>query len=194
MKLCLISLGALILTILAVACSDDDGGATGTGGGGGSKTNAIAAGFTDATLYRRYGWTLTNGSSQIDEHFNSVDDPSQYTWGTMVKDIDILSVTNVSRQTLGIDSAPPNSLALLNIAYQATGILPRLLITTEDQADVAASTNALTIFINDTGGYDSIRGTWELNASSELFARVTASGTETLEIWTEGWIDNGVIA
>jgi len=156
-----------------------------------ADANAIAAGFTDSTLYRRYGWTLTNSSSQMDDHYNHEDDPRRYTWGVTVNS-GLVSVLTGARTTILIAEAPPDSSALLNV--QAGSVSAQnLLFTESEQADTAPTGTLWTMgTVAVSPLVSEIRGRWKLDGSSQFFGR-SSSATTSVTITIDGWIDNGII-
>lgn len=159
-----------------------------------TDTNAIAAGFTDSSLYRRYGWTRTNGSSQIDEHFNSELDPSVYIWDDQPEVVSTSTIGNASRTALDLsEGAPPGVFAKCGMFGDWSSVDHEILITTADQSDLAASSSRYTLRVHDSPHKSSVIGEWETDASSQIFAR--RDDASTLTSFTAsviGWVDLGI--
>ena len=152
----------------------------------------IAAGYSDSTLFRRFGWTLTNGSSQIAKHFNSVDDPRRYLWDAAITDFDAVSSVTDTNRTAFTVSAPPSTHATLSFNVQGKTTGDSILITTGQQTDTPVSSVGTARVYNSSDGAN-IHGVWELNSSSQIFVRVEqTAGLDNLGIMTDGWADYGL--
>ncbi len=153
--------------------------------------NAIAAGFTDNTLYRRYGWTLTNSSSQMDDHFSPEDDPRRYAWTVSTLDSSV-TVPQSPRLALSLEHVPPSGLGILNMSMDSSATMG-VLITTADQDDIAFAATFGTLRTSAAVDVNSIRGEWDVDSSSQLFARRSSATTASLSVIVDGWVDNGII-
>ena len=155
---------------------------------------AISAGYSDTTLYRRFGWTLANASSQMDDHYSDVADPRRYGWspGELDRGPSGPVMNNATRTAFTV-SAPPSTLALLTFNAEDTGGTDTILISTEQQADGAVTQGAASMFIESGDASASLRGEWAMNSSSQIFGRTFgASGVTSFSILCDGWIDNGL--
>ena len=157
--------------------------------------NAITAGFSDNTLFRRIGWVRTDGGTTIPKFYNLASDTNRFLWDVAVRDITGLSVADVSRSTMVITSAPPSTLAILNFYIHHLNTAAEYLITQADQTDTAAGLANFTTRVIGGERDAEIRGTWELNSGQQLFVRTVAAGTPgNFDAMTDGWIDNAIVA
>jgi len=163
-----------------------------------ADANAIAAGYSDATLYKRYGYTEVNAGLTMTEHFNSAVDVNRYTWDVCFKEIDVTdpAIGTGSRTALAFPlSVPPQCLGLFNMFYDINGGAGgACLITTLSQADSAASSSLFTMRVEDSPHVANVRGEWEVDVSSQIFARLESGTTlDELDITTDGWIDPAIV-
>ncbi len=160
-----------------------------------ADANAIAAGFSDSSLFRRWGWTRTNGSSQIKPHHNDPADPTRFTWDQIDPSATgISTISSVSRTTFDLaPGVPPDTYGILAMFLRwATDAVAQVLITTEDQDDIAATNVAFTLRTTTTRRVGT-RGRWLVNATSQLFGRRDGgTAVDTLDIISDGWIDPAI--
>ncbi len=156
--------------------------------------NAIAAGYTDASRFRRFGWVRTNASSQIIDFVNDVADPRMFRWADQQQPINTTTIGNVSRTALALGSAAPPSV------YAECGVFVvfgtdnhEVLITTADQDDVAVSQSKMTLRTENAPGDAEIISVWLTDASSQIFARRDdGSALNTFRVNVPGWRDPGL--
>lgn len=160
-----------------------------------ADANAIAAGFSDSDLYRRYGWTFVEAGLTIEDHLNSALDPTVYTWKESVNEIDDLgAISTVSRDALTFTaSVPPSCFARLIMYGHFTTNDTQLLVTEADQTDVAADSDHWTLRSDNSHHMNSlVRGLWEVNSAQQLFVRASAGTFDFFDVMTDGWVDPAI--
>jgi hypothetical protein len=135
------------------------------------------------TLYRRIGWILTDGSSDI-VAFNQYGD--EFYWDVIVNDRNY-TASNATRTAVPI-TAPPNLQAYITVYTQGATVYG--LITSLDQTDTAPSSTLYNILAD--GGTSQTRAKTELSvqtdASSNIYER-SDSTSMSITILTMGWRD-----
>ena len=152
---------------------------------------AIAAGFTDNSLYRRVNWTFgLNGGSHLRVHQEG-SDPTQMIWGTAQDDIFIGSLSSGARSAHAVPHAPPNTLARMAIFMNLDND-GSVLITQENQVDSPASSTLFTARLKGTPRTTTIYGDFQVNDSSELYMRREGATVDQITGITHGWVDGGL--
>lgn len=156
---------------------------------------AIAAGFSDATLYKQYGQTFINSGVQIEDFTNDENDPSLYRWPTQKLVYDVATLSSGVRATIDMTlGVPPDAIARLGIYVQfgGGGSGNRILITTADQNDVPATSTMFTILTQGSPRVANLVGEWKADSSSQIFAVRGGSDVIQFAIFALGWIDSGI--
>jgi hypothetical protein len=165
-----------------------------------ADANAIAAGFSDNTLYRRYGWTYSDASSLITDHVNLALDPNRYLWVTPPIGVTLAGINTANRIAINFgDELPPSVIGQITFRIETdAGSTKFVYLTHADQADVGPPGTAFpnTFFESDTGGnhFTSSLIEFPLDSNQDLFARL-GNGTHVSSGTTvHGWIDPGLVA
>jgi len=158
--------------------------------------NAIAAGYTDATLYRRYGWTFSGTGSTIDNHFSPEDDPRRYVWDVPREATFPLEPGTGSRQGLIAvgELAPPDSLGSFTFRMD-TQALVRVLVTSLAQTD-SAVTSAVFTLMSAESSTSRVAANLDVMAdlNGNIYARADVLDGGTLfRTIGRGWLDEGII-
>lgn len=154
---------------------------------------AIAAGYSDANMYARYGWTFVDAGLVMPKHYNSLNDPSVYLWDVPFEDFAQATLQNVSREVFVISHVPPNAFARLGVFADINGTW-EVLVTTADQVDTGASSAVWTL--RGSGGHPvAIQMDIEVDATQQIFARRDSGGSMSdFAGNTRGWIDDAISA
>lgn len=162
--------------------------------------NAIAAGFSDATLYRRYGWTYW-AAGAIKNHRQSLSDPSRYVWD-VPESVHDANVAKPSTTILNFGTAaPPGAIAMATVSLLDEDI-GQCLITEIAQAATVPTLALHTVrthnsVVQASDHSNSAAGEWEMDSSSQLRAGVAGSGAPAdldLTVICPGWRDHGIAA
>jgi len=157
--------------------------------------NAIAAGFTDATLYRRYGWTLSDSGSVIPDHENVEGDPRRYVWDDP-RQMFIPVPIAAARQALILsnDAVPPNTLG--NFTFRLiTDQLIRVLITSLFQTDLAVGGTRFSMETDNQASNTAVNNLDVMaDATGQIYGRFDADDAGTaFDGLANGWLDEGII-
>ncbi|MEE9393712.1 MAG: hypothetical protein V3W41_14510 [Planctomycetota bacterium] len=162
-----------------------------------ADVNAIAAGFTDATLFRRIGWVRME-SAAIRKFATTESDPRRFTWDVTSHDVNSVAIGLVSRTGLVLARVPPDAFSRVSMAAFTTSAVTSgvVLITEQEQADTAAAFSASTLGAISlsapaTVPSDHVHGEWKVDSSSNLYARAGIAGT-SLDMWVDGWRDPAI--
>ena len=167
----------------------------------GFDTSATAANLladaTGYTLYRRIGWVLTDGSSNI---IPFIQTGNKFLWtdpGTNGLDVSNASVTT-SESTVTLDHCPQEVEGILNIGLSATEIAYAWIYPTSVTSAAVAGQAAT---LGNVGSQNVSSGATnihvdelriEIDASRQIHAR--AVSTVTMDIQVMGWIDERIAA
>ncbi len=163
--------------------------------------NAIAAGFSDATRYRRFGYLHINGSNQLTDLINLAQDP-RLTRLVVPITVSMGAVASANRISVNLsDECPPDCEAELS-AYVAhsDGAETWYLFTSALQADTVVTSSLNSgLHMNDTGSgtNQGAIGPFYLPAdsSSDVFVRRNAgSSLNNADFTVHGWRDLGIVA
>lgn len=154
---------------------------------------AIAAGFTDPLLFRQVGWAVTDATSKLKKVFQSVADPSLYTFASQIQVVDQPNVLDTAREAFDLSAAiPPNTIARVNLFVDMNTNDDLLLITTNEQTDISPSESAFTVKVRGTPRIANIIAeSWVVDSSSQIFARRTGANFNNIKIHAFGWQDLG---
>jgi len=160
--------------------------------------NAIAAGFSDATLYRRYGWTHVDSGSLMTDHVNLALDPTSYLWVTPPPSVPLAGLTTANRVAVNYgDEVPPSCIGVFSFLVNTdAGANKYVYLSHADQADVAASATNFTFFKAETAGKDFMSGViqFPVDSNQDLFARLFGGTHDSSATTVHGWIDPGLVA
>lgn len=157
----------------------------------GFDTSATATNLlTDATGYtkfRRVGWILTNGSSQITNFIQDADDESSFIWDINVQDVsETVPATTVQTKTM---SAPPNSRAKISANLRNAGSTVHVLIyaSAKSTPTVSESNASLRdLSTEDMGNFNTFDV--EISSTSTLKYKADVAAGD-IKIQTQGWFD-----
>ena len=158
--------------------------------------NAIAAGFTDATLYRRYGWTLSDSGSLIPDHENVEDDPRRYVWDDPRQLFNPVPIAaSRSAMVLTADAAPPNSLGEFTFRLTSDQLI-RVYLTSLFQTDAAVGGNRFSMETDNEAANTAVNSFQIMtDASAQIYARVDTDDAGTaFDGLANGWLDEGIIS
>jgi len=160
-----------------------------------ADATAIAAGYTDATLYRRYGWVYVDAGLALQDFINSVQDPDRYYWNALSAGLQQVAVPpSGARAALTFLSAvPPDCFGDFSLSFANAGSADSVLLTTAAQADVAVTSTNATIRLAVAGAHDMIKDRFEVDVNQQLFARSTMGAGNLLSMRTHGWRDTLVV-
>ena len=154
-----------------------------------ASASAISAGYTDATLYRRVGYTFVDSGLLIPKHFNSAVDLNAYTWDIAVGNGNI---PPVGSRLAVILRAPPNTLATGQFGI-SSALAGQFLVTTLAQTDsVPDINNNRTFFALGANEEKELDAAFEVDVDSKIYTRGTSAGT-AFDARIHGWIDNLLI-
>lgn len=157
-----------------------------------ADANAIAAGFSDSTLFRRIGWTYINSDLTVPIFLTDLDDPGRYIWATPIRNLITPVIGTASRSIHTLELVPPKALGLLSVHVEHSEDATYLM-TASDQADVPPGPSRFTVRLVASALAASLPVTIRVNDSSQILLRKTAAGSTTaFDVIVEGWIDNGV--
>ncbi len=162
--------------------------------------NAIAAGYSDATLYRRYGWIYSDAGSLLKDHVNLALDPTRYLWVTPPPTFTLTGLTTANRIAVNFGSElPPSVIGQITFRIETdAGSTKFVYITHADQADVGppSSSQPNTFFESDTGGNHFTSSLIEvaLDSNQDLFIRLGNGSHVSSGETVHGWIDPGLVA
>ena len=179
-----------------------------------ADATAIAAGFTDATLYRRLSYIPINAGLSIEPFSNSLSDWRVHYWGDSVN-VAVPAPVNSASARLAVDMSAAIPPSCMGAAYAemtanlvTSGDNARVSITTEGQVDRDPSGGILTLTITQRNSSqdsdlvsETIYGAWETNPTQQIFYRwwdskgttgVTAYSALVFRV--SGWTDPGIVA
>lgn len=150
---------------------------------------AVSAGYTDATLYRRVGYSFVDSGLVFPKHFHSAADLHTYTWDIGFAFSPI--VIGVGPRTAVVINAPPNTLATgqFEIQFAISGFI---LITTLAQSDSVPIVSNRTYVPEPPGSIQQIDTVFEVDSGSQIYIRADTVGN-TFVPHERGWIDNLLI-
>lgn len=162
--------------------------------------NAIAAGFSDSTRFRRYAYVHTDGASNITDFINLAQDPRIFRWKVPIS-VNLGAVSNLNRIAVNLaDECPPECEAQISaFAVHSDGAETHYLFTHSDQADTVPSvTLSSGLFMNDTGSGSNqgAVGPFDMlvDANSDFQVRRSAgSGLISADCTVHGWRDAGIV-
>lgn len=155
--------------------------------------NAIAAGYSDATLFRRFRWTYVDGTLAMPDHTNSVDDPSRYDWKISTEEFRTSVLTSVSRTAHVLEFVPPDTVGDFLIYLNEVGTARTILITSAEQTDQATDGFINTMQVGPESGSGNVKGLWKVDSAQQIFSRSNGTTATTFAIQTVGWRDYGVL-
>lgn len=138
-------------------------------------------------LKRRIGSVRTDGSgnllafSQWGDHF---------LWSTIVEDQDGTIGGTASDITLSVPTGV--KVEAFGTAYLTTSGGGMAMLSAKDQSDAAPSLSAAPgVLLASDGSGANQAASWRLrtNTSAQIRARASGASTETVRIWTQGWVD-----
>jgi len=166
-----------------------------------ADANAIAAGFSDTTRYRRFAYIHTTAGSLIDDFVNLEQDPREFLW-TVQKAVSMTSAVTANRVAINLnDECPPSTFAHTAMYVEHNDAGARWWIVTHvDQTDVVPSSGLNSFFANDTGGgADQGNGgpfTLPVSSNADFYVRWAGGGAANPTIATctiNGWRDDGIV-
>lgn len=156
--------------------------------------NAIAAGFSDATRYRRFAYLHINASNQLTDLINLELNPRHFMWVTPVG-VTMVGLVSANRIAVNYgDEIPPSCIGKIAFDFDFAGATGRQAILTHvDQADVAATGTVFTMQTDDDKSKQSINVDFPVDTGSNLYWRISG-GTLGAESTVFGWEDPGIVA
>jgi hypothetical protein len=143
----------------------------------------IPAGFT---AYRRIGWVITDGSSNI---IDFVQDGDYFYYKDQILDVNDSSPGTT--ENIVSMSMPPSVQGVFGIDLNDTGSR-QVLVTSTPQTDSVPSSTNNTLRVNAGGQIQSVEAVRETNASGQIRYRSSNATVDALRIYSRGWIDQRV--
>lgn len=135
------------------------------------------------TLFRRIGWILTNGSSQLVQFFQI---GRTFWWSTKFSELNAVSIANTTRNLVTV-RVPKSTVGIFLAALTANNVFVDMGPTAA--TDVAASATNFVFGANSSGPIVSTQAQFPVDASNQIFYRASVA-TGTIYLMTSGWIDN----
>lgn len=164
--------------------------------------NAIAAGFSDATRYRRFSHLPINGANQLTDFINLAQNPRTYKWVVPIN-VDMGAVPSANRIAINLsDECPPECEAEISATIaHSDGSEAWYLFTHSDQADSAVAEFGINsgLMSTDTGSgpNQGTIGMWyqAVDSNSDFHARRSGgSSINDADVTVHGWRDSGIVA
>jgi len=157
-----------------------------------ADANVVAAGFSDVTRYRRFGWTFVDAGSTIQDHINSIQDPSRYYWNVTDSDfvVGVSPVPNVARAAITLsNSVPPDCFGDISWLFFNTTSSDQFRISTAAMADLNVSTLNCNVRLLSAGDIANIKDLFEVDSNQQLFVRADWAADNEARGIVYGWKD-----
>lgn len=166
-----------------------------------ADADAVAAGFTDATFFRRMGWVLFDGAINLQKYHNLESEPRRSTWDIHQTEVNqngaAPQLGSVARDTFVLENVAPDTFGTMNIGGSSGSGTDAILITISEQLDSAANQlTGFTLEVHDGTGNDSggIVGEWKVDSSQQINARANSTDINGFNLIVTGWRDPAIIA
>jgi hypothetical protein len=159
-----------------------------------NDANAIAAGFSDNTLYRRIAWVYVDGGLVMPKYWTRDDEPTRTVWDVPVADVNQATLSQSPREVFVMTHAPPNCKCQIGI-YMNLNDAGETLVTEIDQPDTTPDNTHFTLRQANNADSDSGVATYRVNAAQQIAARRTAGvGVDAFAMIILSWDDQGIEA
>ena len=157
--------------------------------------NAIAAGYSDPTLYRRIRWDRPVSAAGSIESFNDTSRPDFYTWKQVQIQHSSGNLNSSPRQAISCPDVPPSCFAVMNFYLNADDSC-KVIITQLEQADTVPSSTNFTWRMANNSDSSGVIGEFRVDENQLIYARRTLTGgnIDVFNITTQGWFDPGISA
>ena len=158
------------------------------------NANAIAAGYSDPTLYRRIRWDRPISVAGSIESFNDASRPDFHTWGSIQLQHSSGNLNSNPRQTLTCPDIPPSCFAVMNFYLNADDSC-KVLITQLEQVDATPSSVNFSWRMANNSDSSGIIGEWRVDENQRIYARRTLTGgnIDVFYMTSPGWFDPGIL-
>lgn len=163
-------------------------------------TNAIAAGYTDPSLYTRAGWVRLDSGDDVEYFLNDAENTDRYLWqaGPQRDVAQSVGPNDGTREAFTLDHCPPNCIGDITwMADRASNGVSYVTLTEENQGDNVPGNTKWDMRCVKTSNdvqTETLRHFWRVNAAQEMYARIDGADTD-IDQWqafVNGWIDEAV--
>ena len=155
--------------------------------------NAIAAGYSDPTLYRRIRWDQYDTGATVIQSFNDASRPDFNTWVTVRSQFSLGNFNSSPRQALFCRDIPPDCYAVMNFYLNADDSC-KVIISQLEMADSTPSSSAFSWRMANNSDSSGIIGEWKVSTAQHIYGRRTLTGgnIDVFNMVSPGWFDPGI--